>query len=251
MRKIVHHGARLLVPFSAALGLFLLTGCRIARPDIASDDTFFVPETAMTRQAPEPEIAVTPEKPPPIRAEREITSLEQSQREQAARIESIAARLDSLRSARSRVRPDSVVEPPRMVPRVVPKPKPSAEGGRTVGEAEKMYAARNYEGTIKLCQDLIQAGLKKGTETRCYFVMGASHYRLKEYGLAAASLKKALEFGSSPKRADVTFLLGLTYKQLGMTDEAISMYQMALKESPGSDLARAIRQELDRSLRKR
>jgi len=236
---------RLLVVLSSIQVLVLLTGCHSAKTVIASDDTFFVPETAVTRRVAELTTPPVPLKPPPSQPGRDISNLERSQREQEARIESLAARLDSLRSARGKARADSAAESARPVPPVAPKPLPWKEGANTVSDAEKMYAARNYHGTIKLCQDLVQSGLMKGTETRCYFVMGASHYRLKEYGLAAASLKKAREFEVSPKRADATFLLGLTYKQLGMTREAVSMYQTALAESPGVDLGRAIRTELD------
>jgi TolA-binding protein len=236
----------MLILLTGAL-LLLGGGCRTPQPSIASDETFFTPLTAAPQRI---ETAVLSDAQ--LHVGGRVDSLLKSQREQERRIRVLAEQVDSLGASRRGGRSDSVVTAARSVKAVSPAPAAVVKVNKTVVDAERLYASGEYSKTILLCQELIKQGLaKRGDRSRCNFVMGASYYRLKQFEPAIAPLKRVLESKVTSKRADATFLLGLTYKQLGRLDDASSMYEAALKESPPDALVPSIHRELDRLKKKR
>lgn len=235
----------------AALVASLAAGCRTTRPPAVPEETFFTPLTAVPRPVEaRPQAASVSEVRPQQSAKAD--SLLSSQRDQDRRIGALSAQLERLESARRGTRSDTTKPVTRTTqPIVAPKPVVALTDNKAIGEAEKLYASQEYRKTIQVCQDVFERGVGKGIEDRCYFLMGASHFRLKQFDLALVSLKKVLEVKGSSKRADASFLMGLTYRQLGMRQRAASMFEAALKETPDDDLAQSIRQELDRLSRNR
>ncbi len=234
-------------------GMFLLLtgGCGTTRQSAASDETFFVPLTALPRPVEtRPQASTVPAAQPQPAAKAD--SLLRNQRDQERRIGALTAQLERLEASRRGTRPDSAKTVPRITPPVVaPRVAATPTELKSIDEAERLYASQEYRKTIQSCQEMIQRGVDKGNEDRFYFLMGASHYRLKQFDLASVSLKKVLGAKGSTRRADASFLLGMTYRQLGMLDRAASMFDAALKESPDDALARSIRQELVRLTKNR
>jgi len=243
--------SRLALVTLAGMTLLVAGGCRVSHQSVASDETFFIPLTTSPGIA---EVKAQTTAPTSVRPRPggNADSLLSIQREQERRIGVLAVQVGRLEASRRGTRTDTVKAAPRTSPHsVTPAPAAVAAAGQTLEVAERLYGSREYRKALGLCQELIQQGLAKGKEGRCYFLMGASHYRLKQFDLASVSLKKSLEFKGSSKRADASFLLGMTYKQLGMLDRAAVMYQAALKESPDAALARSLRRELDRLAKRR
>lgn len=247
MRK----GSRIVVASLAGVILFLGGGCRSTRQSIAPDDTFFAPLTALPRpvETKPPMTAVSTEH---HSTTGEADSLLNSQRDLERRIGALAVQLDRLEAARRGARSDSAKPVRRAIPpAVAPQPLLVQVGNESINEAERLYASKEYRKTIQSCQDALDRGAAKGMEDRYTFLIGASHYRLKQFDLALVSLKKVLEVKHSSQRAEASFLMGLTYRQLGMRERAATMFEAALKEGPDDDLARSIRLELDRSAKNR
>ncbi len=225
--------------------LMLLTGCSGSKLSVASDDTFFEPLKAL------PRVVETRPQPPtkaPTQSSvaEDIDSLQRSQRDQERRLAALVAQLQLLESRNRELPSDSA--------RRASQPSvSSSERGRRVApsvvseisEAERLYNAREYRQTIKRCEDLLK-GEAGGVDERCYYLLGASYYRLKKFDLASVYLKKALTVEGSTQKAESYFMLGLTYKQLGMAGRARTMYEAALKESPRDDLKQSLRKELRR-----
>lgn len=247
--------SRTRISLRAALTLvltLLLTGCRTTRQSVAPEETFFAPLTALPKTAEgKPQTLTVPAAARP-QTNGKADSLLNSLREQDRRIGALAVQLGQLEASRRGTRTDSAKPVPRTkVPTVAPKTAPAATEHESLIEAEKLFASGEYRKTIQWCQNAFESGSSKGIEDKCYFLKGASHYRLKQLDPALVSLKKVLDFIASTKRADASFLMGLTYRQLGMRERAATMFTDALKESPDDDLARSIRQELDRLARNR
>jgi tetratricopeptide (TPR) repeat protein len=230
--------------------MVLLTGCRTTRQSVAPEETFFTPLTALPKTVEgKPQTTVPAPRP---QTNGKADSLLNSARDQDRRIGALAVQLGQLEASRRGTRTDSAKSVPRTtVPTVAPKTAPAAIAHESLIEAEKLFASGEYRKTIQWCQNAFERGSSKGIEDKCYFLKGASHYRLKQLDPALVSLKKVLDFKASTKRADASFLMGLTYRQLGMRERAGTMFTAALKESPDDDLARSIRQELDRLAKNR
>ena len=235
----------------AGVCILLLAGCRTARQSISPEENFFTPLTAL------PGAVKTPPRIPTVTATRpqpagSADSLSRSQREQERRIAALTEQLERLGAARSGARSDTLKPAPRTAPpAVAQKPVPPPAEHETLKAAEKLYASGEYRKTIQSCRDALGRDVAGGIEDQCYFLTGASHYRLKQFDLALVSLKKVLAAKSSSRRAEASFLMGLTYRQLGMRGRAAVMFEAALKESPDVNLARSIRQELDRLAKNR
>lgn len=253
-KRVTTASSGLLLARLAASVVLLTAGCRTTRPPAASDDTFFAPFTAVPKPA-----EVKPSAPAVSDARPQepgkVDSLLGNQQEQERRIRSLAVLLERLESSRRGTRSDTAKPAPRtQQPVVAPKPvaaPPENKDIKDISEAEKLFASQDYRKTIQWCQDVFDRGVGKGIEDRCYFLMGASHYRLKQFDLALVSLKKVLEIKGSSKRADASFIMGLTYRQLGMRQRAATLFEAALHEAPDDNLARSIRQELDRLAKNR
>lgn len=235
----------------AGIIVLLTAGCRTTRPPAAPDETFFTPLTAIPRPAEPkpPTAAVSKPRPQPLG---KADSLLNSQRDQTRRIGALAAQLERLGVARRRTSSDKAKSvPPTAQPVVTPRPVAVSPAIEAISVAERLYASQEFRRTIQWCQNAFNRGVDKGIEDRCYFLMGASHFRLKQFNLALVSLRKVLEFEGSSKKAEALFIMGLTYWQLGMRQRAESLYEAALQEAPDDDLARSIRQELDRQVKNR
>jgi len=235
----------------AAVFLMLLAGCRTTRPTVPPEETFFIPLAELPKPA-----TIKPQTPaisaPQTRPAGKADSLLNSQRDQDRRIVALAEQLERLEATRRGARPDSTKPVPRTTqPLAAPKPVSTPPDDKAIGAAERLYASGEYRKTIQWCQDALERGALGGIEDQCYFLMGASRYRLKQFDLALVSLKKVLDVKASSKRADASFLMGLTYRELGMRERSATMFGAALKESPDEGLARSIRRELDRLAKNR
>ena len=97
---------------------------------------------------------------------------------------------------------------------------------------------------VKGFQELLWRGVSKDVEDRYQYMLGASHYNLRQFGLAAAPLRRVVNWKGSEMKADASFVLGQVYRQFGASRQARSMFEAVLKESPSIDRAAAARQEL-------
>lgn len=251
MRMHVTTSSGIVIAGLAGIMVLLTAGCRATRTLTASDETFFTPLTAIPRPAvaKPPTVAVSQPRPQPFG---KADSLLNSQRDQARRIGALAAQLERLGVARRRTSSEtSKPVPPTTKPVVAPQPVAVSPATKALGEAERLYASKEFRRTIQSCQKSLSRGVDKGIEDRYYFLMGASYFRLRQFDLALISLRKVLEFKGSSKKAEALFFMGLTYAELGMRERGESLLEEALKEVPDDDLARSIRQGLDRLARNR
>lgn len=235
----------------AGVFIILLAGCRTARQSVSPEETFFAPLTALpgTAKARPQTSAFPATRPQPAG---KADSLLSSQKDQERRIDALTEQLQRLEASRRGVRSDTTKPVPKTKPtEIAPKPVSPPPENETIDPAEKLYASGEYRKTIQWCQDALGRGVLRGIEDQGYFLTGASHYRLKQFDLALVSLKKVLGVRVSSRRADASFLMGLTYRQLGMRERAAAMFEAALKETPDESLTRSIRQELDRLARNR
>ena len=111
-------------------------------------------------------------------------------------------------------------------------------------EVLKEYEAGQYKAASEGFQALLRSKVPKDVEDQCRYMIGMSHSKLRQFDLAAASLKTVANRKGSKLRGDAYFALGQIYKQLGAPSQAKTMFEAALRESSRPDLAEAARNEL-------
>jgi len=219
----------------------IINGCKSSRQASNSDEVFFEPLKSIDRP-------VVPKPSKPVDAVKSAAGVQRadslltSQKDQERRIGALSGQLQLLESSRRGVRADSSKElktPPAQVSKQEGLP-----GSPSYEEALQHYNAGRFKAAVEGFQELLRRGVPSDAEDQYHFMLGASHYNLKQFDLAAASLRRVVNWNGSKMKADAYFVLGQVYKQFGASRQARSMFDAVLKESPRNDLAAAARQEL-------
>jgi TolA-binding protein len=238
MSKTTHHG---LVSFLSLLAIVVsIGGCRSSKQATA-DEGFFQPLKSVERSAaPKPSKVANAQKP--SASDKLADSLTERQREQGRRIGALTGQLQILETSRKSDKPDSSKArgaQPDKASRPAVQPAPGK-----YEEFLRQYEAGQYKAAADGFRGLLQSGVPKDVEDQYHYMIGMSNFKLRQFDQAAASLKTVANWKGSKLRAEAYFVLGQTYKQLGASRQAKSMFQSVLKESPKADLARAARNEL-------
>jgi len=220
---------------------FVINGCRSSREAANPDEGFFEPLKSIERPVvPKPSKAGDAVKSPA--GGQKADSLLSSQKDQARRIGALSEQLQLLETSRRGARPDSSKE--MKAPSAQLSKQNVLPASPAYEEVLQHYNAGRYKAAVEGFQELLRGGVPKDAEDRYLYMLGASHYHLRQFDLAASSLKRVVDWKGSKMKADAFFVLGQVYKQFGASRQARSMFEAVLKESPGNDLAAAARQEL-------
>ena len=111
-------------------------------------------------------------------------------------------------------------------------------------EVLKEYEAGQFKAASEGFQALLRTKVPKDVEDQCRYMIGMSHSKLRQFDLAAASLKTVANRKGSKLSGDAYFALGQIYKQLGAPSQAKTMFEAVLRESSKTDLTEAARNEL-------
>lgn len=238
--------------FVVVLIFVLLQGCGGSRESTAPDETFFKPLTALPPR-PRPEPAVTRPSAPVVATASRADTVLNALREQDRRLKELTKQFLLLESVRKGDIPDSMTAPDQRPAVAATESAPSSAGDerRLIADADRLFQAGEYRQVIDFSREQLRTGAHTSVEDRLNFLVGASHYHLRQFDLASVFLKRALESPALKKGGEVQFMLGRTYLQLGMTDRARVMFEAALGESPPARLAASLREELQRLGRKR
>lgn len=219
----------------------VINGCRSSRQATDSDEVFFEPLKSIDRRVvPKPSKAGDAVKPNAgvQRADVLLTS----QKDQDRRIGALSEQLQLLETSRRGARADSSKK--LKAPSAQISKQDGLPGSLSYEEALQHYNAGRYKAAVKGFQELLWRGVSKDVEDRYQYMLGASHYNLRQFGLAAAPLRRVVNWKGSEMKADASFVLGQVYRQFGASRQARSMFEAVLKESPSIDRAAAARQEL-------
>lgn len=219
----------------------VINGCRSSRQATNPDEGFFEPLKSIDRPV-VPKPSKSSDAVKSSAGGQKADSLLTSQKDQERRIGALSEQLQLLESSRRGARTDSSKE----------LKAPSAQLSKQDGlppspayeEVLQHYNAGRYKAAVEGFQELLRRGVSKDVEDQYHYMLGASHYNLRQFDLAAASLRRVVNWKGSKMKADAYFVLGQVYKQFGASRQARSMFEAALKESPRNDLAAAARQEL-------
>lgn len=225
--------------------LLSLGGCKSSSQLTASDDTFFEPLKSAQLTTP-PKLPQPDKGKTPSAWDQKADSLLMSQQDQDRRLKALDAQLQLLGASgrgptvdssqarkvgQAGVSRDSVRSPQSVAPRYE--------------DALRHFEAGRYRNAVEASQDILRRGVQKDVVDQYYFLIGASYYHLKQFDGAVTSLKRIINLERSTKKADAYLLLGQSYKQIGMREQARIMFEGVIKESPESDVARAARRELE------
>jgi TolA-binding protein len=226
--------------FSVLVIAVVAGGCRSSR-QAPLNEGFFEPLKSVDRSA--------TSRPTKVVEGRKSSSLDQMtdsllsrQKEHERRIGDLAGQMQLLETSRNG---DTVVSSRRAIPPPVGGPQPAAEPvpGK-YKEVQRMYEAGQYKAAIEGFRALLQSGVPKDVEDKCHYMLGMSYFKLRQFDLAAASMKTVTNLKGSGLRADAYYVLGQTYKQLGANRQAKSMFEAVLRVSPKPALADSARNEL-------
>jgi TolA-binding protein len=207
----------------------------------SSSEDFFEPQKTVNRPAaPKPSKVADAQKP--SASATPADSLVKRQREQDRRIGALTGQLQVRDSSRKDGKVDSSGAAGKQPDRVT-RPDGRAASAK-YEESVRQYEAGRYKAASEGFRELLRSGVPKDVEDQYHYMLGMSHFKMRQFDLAAASLKTVANWKGSKLRADAYFVLGQTYKQLGASRQAKSMFEAALRQSPKADLAEAARNEL-------
>ena len=229
------------VVLSLLVACSVINGCRSSRQATNHDVGFFEPLKSIDRPVvPKPSIAGEAVKSPA--GGQRADSLLTSQKDQERRIGTLSEQLQLLETSRRGARADSSKE--MKTPSAQLSKQEVLPASPDYEEVLHHYNAGRYKAAVEGFQELLRRGVSKDVEDQYHYMLGASHYNLRQFDLAAASLRRVVNWKGSKMKADAYFVLGQVYKQFGASRQARSMFEAVLKESPRNDLAAAARQEL-------
>lgn len=215
-------------------------GCGGSKKATNADDLFFVPlQSIQTTVASTPSQAAVKVKSTSTDASAD--SLLGRQREQERRIGELSAQVQRLESSRKGVPADSSVEAKGRPSSV--KSDSTSTSGRDE-EVMRLYESGQYKAAAEGFRNLLQVGVPADIEDQYNYKMGVCYFNMRQFDLASIALKRIVSRKNSKMRGDAYFILGQTYKQLGVSRQAKTMFEAVLRESPGSDLAAATRAQL-------
>lgn len=221
------------------LALMMITaGCRSSKQATISDG-FFEPLKSIDRPAPLRQSTVA-DAQKPSSPDQFADSLLNRQREHERRIGVLTGQLQLLETSRRGNKADSSLRGVRQSPS---KPDIQPTPGK-FEEFSHQYETGQYKRAAEGFQGLLEAGVTKDVEDQCRYMIGLSYFNLRRFDLASASLKIVADRKGSKLRADAYFVLGQTYRQVGASRQAKTMFESVLRESPKPGLAEAARNEL-------
>ncbi len=215
-------------------------GCRSSR-QAAANEGFFEPLKSVNRSAmPKHSKVADAQKPSP--SDHLADSLLKRQTEQERRIGALTGQLQLLETSRKSEKTDSLREAGKQPDRISGRDEQAVSGAYE--EVLSRYEAGQYKAASEGFRGLLQRGVPKAEEDQYHYLIGMCHFKLRQFDLAAASLKTVANWKGSKLRPDAFFVLGQIYKQLGASRQAKSMFEAVLKESPKAELAETTRKEL-------
>lgn len=219
----------------------LLGGCRSSKQAAKSDDAFFEPSGSVNSAPVQKAPAAAPPASPSA-WDNSADTLVKRQKEQDRRIGALTEQLQRLEASRKGDQRDSPQETVTSTAKPsAPEPKPAVQADE---KAVRLYEGGHHKEAVEVLRGLLQPGITKDLEEKYHFMLGVSYFNLKQFDLAAASLKTITDRKGSRMRPDAFFVLGQTYKQLGARRQAIAMFEVVLRESPKAALAASAREEL-------
>jgi TolA-binding protein len=120
-------------------------------------------------------------------------------------------------------------------------PQPAAQTDERV---TRLFEAGQYNAAVEGIIPLLKPGIPKDLEDQYNYMLGVSYFNLKQYDRVAASLKSITGRKGSKLRAEAFFILGQTYRRLGARQQAKSMFEAVLRESPKAALTASTQDEL-------
>lgn len=217
----------------------LLGACRSSKQAATGDEAFFEPLKSVNRLP----VQKAPAAPANLSAwDNKADTLVKRQIDQDRRIGALTDQLQRLETSRKGDQRDSSKKTAAQTAKPsAPEPKPAVQADE---KAVRLYEAGHHKEAVEVLRGLLQPGITKDLEEKYRFMLGVSYFNLKQFDLAAASLKTITDRKGSSMRPDAFFVLGQTYKQLGARRQAISMFEAVLRESPKAALAASAREEL-------
>jgi TolA-binding protein len=222
-----------------AIALFA-SGCRSSK-EAAVNEGFFEPLTSVSLPA-APKTSRLAEAQKPSQWDQLADTLLKRQKEQERRIGALTGQLQRLGTSGQSNKTDT-----SRATGTHPQKAPATDVQLSSGKYQeflRLYEAGQYKAASEGFRGLLQGGVPKEVEDQYHYMLGMSHFKMRQFDQAAASLKTVANWKGSKLRADAYFALGETYKQLGAGRLAKSMFEAALKQSPKADLAQAARKEL-------
>lgn len=236
-----HHTLVAILPMFVILTI--ACGCRSAKQAI-SGEGFFRPLTSVNRPA-APKPPAVADAPKPSAWDQLADSLLRRQKQQDQRIEALKGqlrRLETLRKGHEKTDYSGATR--KQAEKVsLPDGQPTTVRFR---EFVRLYEAGQYKAASEGFRGLLHGGVPKDVEDQYHYMIGMSHFKLKEFDLALSSLRLVASWRGSTLRADAYFALGQIYKQLGVTYQAKAMFEAALRGSTKAELAKAARKELNK-----
>jgi TolA-binding protein len=234
-------------------------GCGGSGETRSSDETFFQPVKSLEQKKPAEaknlaapsgmaENKVVEEKKvlPPVKSSAitRADSLVKSQAEQERRLDELAAQLKALESGR---RGEAAVTSPGAVQKpaneTAAEKSPRATSSPTFAKAVELFDGREYQSARAAFGELMKGPLSPLERSECAYYAGMCGFRLGKFDEAVSWLKKVS--AEIPRKwMESLFTMGLSYKHLGMGEQAKAMFERVIRESPDSDFAADAREEL-------
>lgn len=225
----------LLLAIAAIVG-----GCRSSNEATLSEGFFEPLKSVNPPSSPKPSRVANAKSPSP--SDQLADSLLNRRGEQERRIGAITGQLQRLETSGKGQKADSS-RPAGKQTIGVSQPKVQPVPGK-YEEFLRQYEAGQYKAASEGFQAVLRSGVPKDVEDQCRYMIGMSHFKLRQFDLAAASLTIVANRKGSKLRGDAYFVLGQTYKQLGASRQAKTMFEAVLRESSKADLTEAARKEL-------
>jgi TolA-binding protein len=226
--------------FVMTASVLLGEGCGSSKKGTNADDLFFVPvQSLQTAIASTPSQTAVNAKP--LSTDAKADSLLGRQREQERRIGALSAQVQRLESSRKGAAADSSMEAKGKSSPVNPETKISS--GRDE-EVTRLYESGQYKAAAEGYRNLLQSGVPADVEDQYNYKLGVCYFNLRQFDLASVALRRIVSRKNSTMKGDAYFILGQTYKQLGVSRQAKTMFEAVLRESPGSGLEAAARAQL-------
>jgi TolA-binding protein len=219
----------------------VINACRSSRLASNPDEGFFEPLKSIDRPV-VPKPSKTGDAVKLSAGGQRADSLLSSQKDQERRIGALTEQLQLLETSPRGARADSSKE--LKAPSVQISKQDALPASPAPDDVLQHYNAGRYKEAVEGFQELLRRGVSKDVEDQYHYMLGASHYNLRQFDLASASLRRVVNWKGSKMKAEAYFVLGQVYKQFGASRQARGMFESVLKESPRNDLAAAARQEL-------
>lgn len=105
-----------------------------------------------------------------------------------------------------------------------------SSGDKLARQGEEQYSEGNYSQALSIFLDAEKSGLKNYKIEELYSCIGNCYFQLNDYDKSIEYQTKCLE--ENPEYFDGWVNLGVTYRQSGDNEKAMSCYEVALNYDP-------------------